>query len=350
MPSGKENALISIIVPCYKVEKYLPRCLDSLVSQTLEDIEVICINDGSPDRCIDILRSYEANYPSKVVVIDKQNEGVWKGRRDGIAVARGQYIGFVDSDDYVAPNYCELLYQSAAAENADIAVCGFYRIEDGTGKKLTTEMADERQPFDAQQTPARLLELTGAPWNKIFRASLLKNLPDLPHPPRIFDDMMMHLLTYPNVNRVSFTPHALVYYIIRDNSIMTTINTEQLNSTYQAMLEVKDSYRQQHASKGLMDFLAAAAFLHFGISLMFRMSYDPHANMPELLKQNRTYLNEHFPTWKDGFILSLSNALRYGKAVRKTWFMRLAYKAHLMNLALKLYRFMIEKTGKDIKW
>ena len=97
---------LSIIVPCYKVEAYLPKCLDSLVNQTLSDIEVICINDGSPDCCIDILREYEANYPGKVIVIDKQNEGVWKGRWDGIAIARGEYIGFLDSDDYAVPTFC----------------------------------------------------------------------------------------------------------------------------------------------------------------------------------------------------------------------------------------------------
>ena len=68
---------LSIIVPCYKVEKYLPRCLDSLVNQTLEDIEVICINDGSPDNCLNILKDYQKKYKDKIVIIDKKNEGVW---------------------------------------------------------------------------------------------------------------------------------------------------------------------------------------------------------------------------------------------------------------------------------
>ncbi|MBQ6395358.1 MAG: glycosyltransferase, partial [Atopobiaceae bacterium] len=68
---------LSIIVPCYKVEAYLPACLDSLMAQTLDGVEAICINDGSPDRCIDILRDYESRYPGRVVVIDKENEGVW---------------------------------------------------------------------------------------------------------------------------------------------------------------------------------------------------------------------------------------------------------------------------------
>ena len=78
----------SIIVPVYKVEKYLPRCLDSLMNQTLESIEVICINDGSPDNCLQILNDYRSRYGDKVVIIDKKNEGVWRGRFDGIKIAR----------------------------------------------------------------------------------------------------------------------------------------------------------------------------------------------------------------------------------------------------------------------
>ena len=113
MITADSSIKLSVIVPCYKVEKYLPACLDSLINQTLDDIEIICINDGSPDGCIDILRSYEAANPGKVVVIDKKNEGVWRGRFDGIRIARGEYIGFVDSDDTVAPNFAEILYRSA---------------------------------------------------------------------------------------------------------------------------------------------------------------------------------------------------------------------------------------------
>ena len=106
---------LSIIVPCYKVEAYLPRCLDSLMNQTLEDIEVICINDGSPDNCINILKDYQKKYGKKLVIIDKKNEGVWRGRKDGVKKAHGEFIGFVDSDDYVALDYAGKLYNGKYA-------------------------------------------------------------------------------------------------------------------------------------------------------------------------------------------------------------------------------------------
>lgn len=339
----------SIIVPCYNVERYLPRCLDSLVNQTLDNIEVICINDGSPDSCLDILRDYEARFPDIVVVIDKQNEGVWRGRFDAIAISRGEYIGFVDSDDYVELDFAEKLYTTAVDADADISVCGFSRVDVDTGDVLSIEMTETRESFDVEHEPQRLLELNGAPWNKFFKASLLKNLHDFENPPRIFDDMMLHLLTYPRVKRVAFCPHSLVNYIIRGDSIMTTIDKSKLASTYSAMLEVRDVYVEE-AQPQLRKFLDAAAFLHLGVSLMFRISYDKSANLHRELERNKHYLDENFPTWKTNAVVSFRNARRYGGALCKVYLARLVYKMHLMKPALVMYRFLIHKLHVDIKW
>lgn len=339
---------VSIIIPCYNVEKYLPRCLDSLVNQTLDDLEIICVNDGSPDNCLAILRDYEQRYLDTIVVIDKENEGVWRGRLDAIAIARGEYIGFVDSDDYVEPDFAEKLYTAAKENDADISVCGFRRVDVDTGKTLSTEMTEERAPFFVELEPQRLLELNGAPWNKFFRAEILKNIHDFENPPRIFDDMMLHLLTYPKVRKVAFTPHALVNYIIRNDSIMTTIDKSKIESTYEAMLEVKDVYLKEASGK-LLYFLDAAAFLHLGLSLMFRISYDKTADLSVELNYNRAYLDKNFPTWNSNQIISARNARKYKGALRKTYYGRIIYNSGLMGVALQAYRAMIN-AGHDIKW
>lgn len=338
----------SIIVPCYNVEQYLPRCIESLLVQTLPDIEIICINDGSPDNCLMIMQAYQEQFPDTLVIIDKPNEGVWRGRFDAIKIARGEYIGFVDSDDHVEPDFAEKLYIAAKESDADIAVCGFNRVDVDSGKVLTTEMTVAREPFNAQEEPARLLELNGAPWNKFFRAEILKQLHDMDEPPKIFDDMMMHLLAFPSVNRVVFTPHALVNYIIRGDSIMTTIDKTKIDSAYEGMREVKKVYETE-ASVKLQEFLAAAAFLHLGLSLMFRLSYDQSADLKHELSVNRAYLNEYFPAWDSDTILSAENARRYKGAVRKTYYGREIYRMKLMPLALQAYRALI-RAGIDIKW
>lgn len=339
----------SIIIPCYKVEKYLPRCLNSLLNQTLENIEIICINDGSPDHCIDILNDYKSKYPNKIIVINKENEGVWRGRFDAIAIAQGEYIGFVDSDDYVEPDFAEKLYHTAINNNADISVCGFNRIDVETGKILNTEMTEKRPSIDTVKEPERLLELNGAPWNKFFRTEIMKYLHDFKEPPKIFDDMMMHLFAYPKVKKVAFTPHALVNYIIRNDSIMTTIDQTKIDSTYKAMLEVKQFY-EKYADQRLNEFLDAAAFLHLGISLMFRISYDQSADLKEKLEQNKKYLNMYFPTWNTEKIISSINSKKNGGVLKKVYFARKIYRSCFMATALKMYHLMIHTLHIDIKW
>ena len=136
-----EKPKVSIIVPVYKVEKYLRRSMDSLVGQTLDGVEIICINDGSPDNCLSILKEYQAKYTDKnIVIIDKQNEGVWKGRFDGIQKATGEYITFVDSDDYIKLDYAEKLYIAAKKNKSDIVVSGYYRVDVETEHVYSTEM------------------------------------------------------------------------------------------------------------------------------------------------------------------------------------------------------------------
>ncbi len=121
---------ISIIVPVYKVEEYLEKCVDSILAQTFTDIEVILVDDGSPDRSGVICDEYAAKDP-RVKVIHKENGGLSSARNAGIEVAKGRYLGFVDSDDYIAPDMYQLLYEDITREQADLAICGIYDVYEG---------------------------------------------------------------------------------------------------------------------------------------------------------------------------------------------------------------------------
>ena len=125
---------VSVIVPVYNTEKYLRRCLDSLVNQTLREIEIIIVNDASPDNSIEIMREYERKYKNKVVVIDlKVNVKQGGARNEGINIAKGEYIGFVDSDDWVDKEMYKELYNKAKENNADI-VDSDYILSKGIGQ------------------------------------------------------------------------------------------------------------------------------------------------------------------------------------------------------------------------
>ncbi len=166
---------ISVIVPVYNVEAYLPQCLDSVLSQTLTDIEVICINDGSPDGSLSILRRYEQADP-RVKVIDKKNEGVGKARNDGIAAARGEYIAFMDSDDwYPNEDVLDLLYTSAIKER--VSICGGQRqlmLVDGSVRE--DDYVDNDMIFHAKgHTLYEDFQYDYGYWQYIYKTALLKD-------------------------------------------------------------------------------------------------------------------------------------------------------------------------------
>ncbi len=118
---------ISIIVPVYKVEKYLKKCVDSILAQTFSDFELILVDDGSPDNSGRICDDY-AKKDARVRVVHKQNGGLSSARNAGIEVAKGKYLGFVDSDDYIAEDMYELLYKAIIKEEADLSICGIYDV------------------------------------------------------------------------------------------------------------------------------------------------------------------------------------------------------------------------------
>lgn len=143
---------ISVIVPVYNVEKYLPECLESILNQTLKDIEIICINDGSPDNSLEILKKYSEN-DARIKIIDKKNEGVGKARNDGIRAATGEFIAFMDSDDYYpSENVIEILY-NAAKENG-VKIAGGRKIRlmpDGSFDKDSFSVTEHGMEFGASE-------------------------------------------------------------------------------------------------------------------------------------------------------------------------------------------------------
>ena len=123
--------MISIIIPIYNVEKYLSKCIESLVGQTYKDIEIILINDGSPDHCLSICEQYSKK-DNRIIVIDQENKGVSAARNAGLKMAKGEYIGFVDPDDWIAVDMYEGLHSVIKQSDVDMVICGYeYYSEDG---------------------------------------------------------------------------------------------------------------------------------------------------------------------------------------------------------------------------
>ena len=147
----EKSPLISVIVPVYKVEKYLPACLDSLLAQTYRNFELIVVNDGSPDDCWQIMQRYAAQ-DARVRIFNKENGGVSSARNFGLDVARGEYIGFVDSDDFVLPQYLELAVRCLVQLRHSH---GYVPLPRYTGKPVPVD--SDRMPGTAEDHGGKLL-------------------------------------------------------------------------------------------------------------------------------------------------------------------------------------------------
>lgn len=166
---------VSIIIPVYNVEQFLPRCLDSVVGQTLKEIEIICVNDGSPDHSIDILQQYAA-CDDRILVISQENRGLGGARNRGFEAARGEYILYVDSDDWIDPDYCRALYDAARDADADIACASMLKIRSSYSKwtvrfDIPATASDAREKFRICHCPPNFHVM-----NKLMRREMLIRL------------------------------------------------------------------------------------------------------------------------------------------------------------------------------
>jgi len=171
----RKQPAVSVIVPIYNVEKYLRQCLDSIVAQTLVDLEIILINDGSKDGSLEIIREY-AEKDKRIKVIDKPNEGYGKTMNRGIKAATGEYIGIVESDDWIEPDMYETLYGIAKLHSVDVAKSCFYFYDNETGKETNPPLwgheLDAEQVFDPHQKPA-VFYIMPSVWSAIYRRDFL---------------------------------------------------------------------------------------------------------------------------------------------------------------------------------
>lgn len=227
-----EKPLISIIVPIYKVEKYLEKCIDSILSQTYKDIQVILVDDGSPDGCPAICDRY-VEKDERVVVIHKPNGGLSDARNAGLNVARGEFISFVDSDDFIADNFCDILLKAINRENADMAICN-YQVVDENGhsiqeKNLYLPIRDEC--ISSQEFIEGYCGKYGwhyvIAWNKIYKRELFENV-KYPVGKQHEDAFVIHHLVS-QCNRIACVKNVLYFYVQRQGSIMSQISVRNMD-------------------------------------------------------------------------------------------------------------------------
>ena len=168
-----EKDLISVIVPVYNIEKYLPRCIDSILNQTYKNWEAIFINDGSTDNSLKILEEYKRKN-ERIKIIDKKNAGSGAARNDGIESSKGKYIAFLDSDDWYEEDFLEKLYNNLIENNSDVSMCNPKMAYDNIEKnsKINTYFF---KSIELEKTPREILGILAMPvvWNKLYKKEII---------------------------------------------------------------------------------------------------------------------------------------------------------------------------------
>ena len=223
----QEDILVSVIVPVYKVEDYLVRCVDSILSQTYRNLEVILVDDGSPDRCGGICDEYTEKDP-RVRVIHKENGGLSSARNAGIDIARGEYLEFVDSDDWIEPDAVESMLKTALEQHTEMVIAGRWDVSAKTGEKKLGLCPRKTEVLTAEETVSRIFRwdnCDSASWDKLFHRRLFREI-RFPFGKIVEDVPIMYLIVL-DAGRVAFLDKPIYNYFHREGSITTSRISEK---------------------------------------------------------------------------------------------------------------------------
>lgn len=237
---------VSVVVPMYKVEKYVERCLKSIQAQTFEDYEVLMINDGSPDKSAAIAQTFADKDP-RFVLYNKENGGLSDARNYGLERAKGEFIVFIDSDDYLHKDYLNVMYHECVDNGADMSYCRYnYVLFDScfyipiffsAGKEVM-------KTRDALNILIRDNYLQSFAWNKMYRRSLFIDN-DIRYPDMYFEDIATSGRVLYHANKLAITDKYLYFYVMRMGSIMTTMNAKKINDYMRSMIIVRNHIQEK---------------------------------------------------------------------------------------------------------
>ena len=322
---------VSVVVPVYNVELYLEKCLETLVHQTLKEIEIIVVNDGSTDDSQSIIERYAKEYPEKITAVCKKNGGLSDARNFGMGYCRGTYIGFVDADDYVERDMFEKLYKKAERDSCDIVICDYVK-----------EYTSAQEVVKARQYSSKKDMFIGglaAAWNKIYRRELLESI-NLKFPKGlIYEDTEFFCCLIPYVQVCGYVDAPLIHYVQRRGSIANT----QGNKTamiFDIFDHIISYYKQQgwyEAYLQELEYFCVRSL--FGSSMERICRCEDRQLRRQLLYRTWDYGSKNFPEWKKNMYLKpLWN--------KRNLYMRLLCRNNIAALGAVLSGYFIYKEKK----
>ncbi len=286
---------VSVIVPFYNVEGYIEKCLETLVNQTLQDIEIILVNDGSKDRSVNIVKKFQSSYPEKIVYLEKENGGLSDARNYAIPHAKGEYIAFLDSDDYVEKDMYQKMYELAVKENSDMVECDFYWEYPNKTRKDVGEIYHGSNEM--------IEKIRVVAWNKLIKKEILEDTKiQFPKGYR-YEDVEFTYKLIPYIKNVSFLKEACIHYIQREGSISNSQN-ERTKEIFDVLEHVLQYYKEIDIYEKYKTELEYIYIRYAFCSSLRRISKIQDETIQEnLLTLTWNNVQEKFPNWKQNSIL-----------------------------------------------
>ncbi len=309
-----EHLHVSIIMPVYNVERYLRQCLDSLFSQTLKEIEIIAVNDGSTDNCLQILEEYQRKHPQIMSVYTTENRGVSHARNYGMKYAKGEYILFVDSDDYIESDMCEKLYTKAATDKNDLVICTRYNVyEDmrsGFIRRDLIKLGHINSNFNLYDNQYELAHILPFPWDKLFKRELLIGM-EFPENMR-FEDLVFVYKVVVKAKNIGIVNEPLYNYRkTTQGGFLNTFSRQTLDiiKAFELVFDYmeKNNYMDHYHDE--LEFICARHFLYRYITL-FKNENRGKGKLDiklEIINKTQDFLDSRLPNWRTNHYLLYSS-------------------------------------------
>ncbi|MCB5522474.1 glycosyltransferase family 2 protein [Blautia faecis] len=296
---------VSIILPVYNVEKYLSACLDSLLAQTLEEIEIVAVNDGSTDGSLQILQAYQSLNPEKLFIFSTENHGVSRARNYGFAHSHGEYVWFVDSDDFVEPDACRLLYEKATADGNDLVLFRYYNVDSETGVRKEYIASCHNQNFRVADKPYELPAISPYPWIKFIHRDLFNGL-CFPEGIR-FEDLPVAYLLAVKARSIGYVDQC--FYNYRKNVGFLSRLTPSTLHIRNAIIFMKEEMEklglfEQYQTE--LDFIAVRHFFYRFWKLLTNYETNQKELKLQLVNELFDYMESNIPDWENNHYVRYS--------------------------------------------
>ena len=293
---------ISIIIPVYNIENYIGKCLDSLISQSFGDFEIICVNDGSKDNSLFVLEEYSKK-DNRIKVISQNNSGSGAARNRGLREASGKYVQFLDGDDYFEPQMLEKLYNLAEKHGADISACSSRKVDDegnitesrNPNSPINLDKTPFNKPFSYRDFPEDIFSLIGTmPWNKLYlRDMIISNnleFPSLTGP----DDLCFVYMSYVCANKIVVIDDELINYRFNRIGSVQTYRANHASDIIRASIFVKEFLKL----KGIFNYVEKAYLKAFTNSIRWEISLCNDEQYEKFLKELKILMPEDWQIFK----------------------------------------------------